>query len=85
MSLQPQTQYTVPIETANVAHAVFPQGNLCMTMSERLSEFVDDETFSHLFEDKGHLQNHLDDYITVVKGLSDRQTAEAVRSRMPPM
>ena len=53
MSLKPQTQYTVLIETANVAHTVFPQGNLCMTMSERLSEFIDDETFSHLFEDKG--------------------------------
>ena len=53
VSLQPQAQYSVPIETANVARTVFPQGNLCMTMSERLSEFIDDETFSHLFEAKG--------------------------------
>ena len=53
MSLQPQAQYTVPIETANVARAVFPQGNLCITMSERLSEFIDDEMFSHLFKAKG--------------------------------
>lgn len=87
MSLQPQAQYTVPLETANVAHAVFPHENLCMTMSERLSEFIDDETFSHLFEAKGQPAESpwrltLVTILQFVEGLSDRQTADAVRSRI---
>jgi transposase len=32
MSLRPQTQYVVPEETAKVAKAIFPKGNLCITM-----------------------------------------------------
>ena len=87
MSLQPQAQYTVPIETANVARAVFPQGNLCITMSERLSEFIDDEMFSHLFKAKGQPAESpwrltLVTILQFVEGLSDRQTADAVRSRI---
>ena len=87
MSLQPQAQYTVPLETAKVTHAVFPHGNLCMTMSKRLSEFIDDETFSHLFEAKGQPAESpwrltLVTILQFLEGLSDRQTADAVRSRI---
>jgi hypothetical protein len=36
MSLHPQTDYTVPAETAKVARAIFPKGNLCITMVDSL-------------------------------------------------
>jgi len=39
MSLNPQAQSTVPAETARVAHAIFPSGNLCITMAEILHPY----------------------------------------------
>lgn len=37
MSLNPQTQYVVPAETVKVAKAIFPNGNLCITMADCIS------------------------------------------------
>jgi transposase len=45
MSLHPQAQYVVPPETAKVAHAIFPTGNLCVTMAATLHEFFSDQHF----------------------------------------
>ncbi len=53
MSLQPQSQYVVPAETAKVAHAVFVKGNLCITIADTLSEFLNDRDFSELFGVRG--------------------------------
>ena len=53
MSLKPQSQYKVPVETATVAHAVFPKGNLCITIADTLSEFLNDHDFSELFGVRG--------------------------------
>ena len=53
MSLRSQTEYVVAIETVKVAHAVFPKGNLCLTMADILSEFINDDTFNELYAVKG--------------------------------
>ena len=53
MSLHPQTDYTVPAETAKVARAIFPKGNLCITMLDSLSFFLCDHDFSALFSKQG--------------------------------
>jgi transposase len=49
MSLHPQADYVVPAETAKVARAIFPNGNLCITMADRLDPFLNDQDFSGLF------------------------------------
>lgn len=53
MTLQPEAQYVVPVETAKVAHAIYPKGNLCMTMADTLSEFLSDQDFSAIFPTQG--------------------------------
>ena len=87
MSLRSQAEYVVPIETAKVAHAVFPKGNLCLTMADTLSEFINDDTFSELYEVKGQpgvspWRLALVTILQFVEGLRDRQAADAVRSRI---
>ncbi len=87
MSLQPLTQYVVPKETAKVARAIFPQGNLCITMADTLSEFLSDRDFSQLFPTQGQPAKSpcrlaLATILQYVEGLTDRQAADAVRSRI---
>ncbi|MEM9507557.1 MAG: IS1182 family transposase [Cyanobacteria bacterium P01_E01_bin.35] len=87
MSLQPQSQYVVPVETAKVAHAVFPKGNLCITIADTLSEFLNDRDFSELFGVRGQPGESpwrlaLVTILQFVEGLTDRQAADAVRSRI---
>jgi transposase len=53
MSLHPQTEYVVPVETAKVAKAIFPKGNLCITMADAFSSFLSDQDFSALFSSQG--------------------------------
>ena len=53
MTLKPQDQYVVPVDTAKVALAVFLKGNLCITISDTLGTVLSDKAFSELFEKKG--------------------------------
>jgi transposase len=87
MSLHPQSCYIVPAETANVARAIFPKGNLCITMADRLSSFLCDQDFTALFSSQGQpgaspLRLALVTILQYVEGLTDRQAADAVCSRI---
>ena len=87
MTLQPKAQYVVPVETANVAHAIYPKGNLCITMADTLSEFLSDQDFSALFSTQGQpaaspWRLALVTILQYLEGLTDRQTADSVRSRI---
>ena len=53
MTLNPKAQYVVPVETAKVAHAIYPKGNLCITMAATLSEFLSDQDFNAIFLTRG--------------------------------
>ena len=53
MSLQPQVVYLVPEETAHVARAAFPKGNVYMRMRDSLGMIYDDLTFAALFPVQG--------------------------------
>ncbi len=53
MSLQPQAAYLVPEETARVAHAIFPTGNLVMRMYDDLGMLFHDLDFAELFPAQG--------------------------------
>lgn len=87
MSLHPQSCYVIPAETAKVARAIFAKGNLCITMADRLSSFLCDQDFSGLFSSQGQpgaspLRLALVTILQYVEGLTDRQAADAVRSRI---
>jgi transposase len=87
MSLKPMPIPPVPPETARVAQAAFPKGNLYMKLREHVGTILQDEDFVALFSPEGApglppwrlvlvtlLQFH--------EPLSDRQGAEAVRARI---
>ena len=53
MSMHPQPIGPIPEDTARVAKAAFPKGNLYMQMRDVLGSIYDDEDFSELFEIRG--------------------------------
>ena len=87
MSLQAQTQNPIPEETQRVARAAFPKGNLYIRMRDELGELYQDEQFIDLFPGRGQPAESPGRlaWVTVMQfseGLSDRQTAEALRARI---
>jgi transposase len=87
MSLHPQPFTAVPPETARVARAVFPKGNLYMRLRDELGAIYEDGAFASLFSERGQPAEApwrlaLVTIMQYVEGLSDRQAAEAVRSRI---
>jgi transposase len=87
MSLHPQPIDSIPEETARVARAAFPKGNRYMLMRDELGVFYQDEQFAALFPTRGQSAESpwrlaLILVMQYAEGLSDRQAAEAVRSRI---
>jgi transposase len=87
MTLHPQHEFSIPEETARVARAAYPKGNLYMKMRDALGTIYQDGSFAHLFPQNGRPVEapwRLA-FITVVQfieGLPDRQAADAVRGRI---
>jgi len=87
MSLHPRPVFEVPEETARVAHAAFPKGNIYLRIRDRLGVFYEDEQFTSLFSERGQpafspWRLALISIMQFVEDLSDRQAAEAVRGRI---
>jgi transposase len=53
MSLKPQAISPVPAETARVARAAYPKGNVYMQMRDVLGSIYTDEDFQDLFPKEG--------------------------------
>src|SRR5215469_16173223 len=53
MSLKPQEIGPIPEETARVARAAYPKGNVFMRMRDELGPIYQDEAFAHLFSHTG--------------------------------
>jgi transposase len=53
VSMHPQPIGPVPEDTARVAKAAFPKGNLYIQMRNVLGSIYDDEDFAELFEVRG--------------------------------
>ncbi len=53
MSLKPQGINPVPEETARIACAAYPKGNVYMHMRDELGTIYEDESFAHLFPNNG--------------------------------
>jgi transposase len=87
MSLHPQTIPAIPAETIRVAHAAFPPGNSYLQLKDELGSIYQDEAFTHLFPQRGQpaaapWQLAMVTIMQYMEGLSDRQAAAAVRSRI---
>src|ERR671932_1334829 len=87
MSLRPELIEPVPEETARVARAAFPRGNPCLQLRDVLGSIYTDEDFVDLFPRRGQSAEApwrlaLVTVLQFAEGLSDRQAAEAVRSRI---
>jgi transposase len=87
MSLHPQPPGPIPQETARVAQAAFPKGNVYMRMRDMLGAVYDDASFALLFSPRGRPAEApwrlaLITVMQFAEGLSDRQAAEAVRARI---
>lgn len=87
MSLKPVPFGEVPPLTARVARAAFPKGTLCLRMRDMLGPVFTDEQFAGLFAGRGRpgLSPARLVWVLVLQfaeDLTDRQAAEAVRSRI---
>lgn len=87
MSLHPQEVPPVPELTATAARAAFPRGNRYMAMRDELGVFYVDQDFAALFPTRGQPAEApwrlaLVLIFQFAEGLSDTQTADAVRGRI---
>ena len=87
MSLQPHPIAPVPEDTARMARAAFPTGNLYREMREELGGLYEDALFAPMFHRRGQPAEApwrlaLVTVMPCVEGLSVRQAAEAVRRRI---
>src|SRR6266516_3990132 len=87
MSLQPEKIGDVPEETVRVAKASFPKGNRYIRLRDVLGTIFDDQEFADLFPRRGQPAEApwrlaLVCLVQYIEDLTDRQAADAVRSRM---
>lgn len=85
--MHPQAIPPIPEETARVARAALPRNNTYLTMRDQLGTLYDDHAFAALFSERGRpaeapWQVALVCVFQFLEGLSDRQAAEAVRTRI---
>ena len=82
MSLKPEELGPIPEETARIARAAYPKGNVYLKMRDELGTIYDDTAFAHLFPNNGQPAEvpwrlALVTVLQFAEGLSDRQAAEA--------
>jgi transposase len=87
MSLQPESGFPIPDETARVESASFPKGSIYIRMRDELGVFYCDYAFAPLFPRRGQpaiapARLALVTVMQYAEGLTDRQAADAVRSRI---
>ena len=87
MSLHPEPIGEVPAETARVSRAAFPKGILVTRLRDEFSALYQDEDFRKLYPARGQpglapWRLALVTVLQFLEQLSDRQAADAVRSRI---
>src|SRR5262245_32781651 len=87
MSRQPQQVRPVPDETRRIARAAFPKGNVYIRLRDALGAIDQDQRFAPLFPTRGQpaaspWRLALTTIMPLAEGLSDRQAADAVQSRI---
>ena len=87
MSLRPQVFYLVPEETARIARAANPKGNVYLQMYDTFGTIFANHQFASLFPVHGQpaeapVRLALISMLQFAEGLTDRQAADAVRTRL---
>jgi transposase len=87
MSLHPQPHTHIPERTAELMHRVYPKGHPFIALREELGTLFTDDQFVHLYDPQGRPVESptilaLASVLQFLEGLTDRQTAEAVRDRL---
>src|SRR5215831_9434769 len=87
MSLKTLPIPPVPEETARIVRACFPHGTLVVQLRDALGALYKDVDFADLFPARGQPAEApwrlaLVTVLQFIEGLSDRQAADAVRSRL---
>ena len=87
MSLRPQTVPPVPEETARIARAAFPKGNLYLQLRDEIGVLLSDADFADLFPTRGQpayapWRLALITIFQFIENLSDRVASDAVRARI---
>src|SRR5947208_10100734 len=87
MSLKPQPIEPVPEETARIARAAYPKGNIYLQLRDEFGTIYEDEDFVNLYPRRGQPAQApwrlaLVSVMQFREGLSDRQAADAVRGRL---
>jgi transposase len=87
MSLQPNKETGIPLQTVEVAHSTFPSGNIYMTLRDELGTIFRDEQFQQLYLQRGQPAEApwrlaLVTLMQFREDLTDRRAADAVRSRI---
>lgn len=87
MSLHPKPFVDIPAETVRIAKAAHPKGTLAMRVRDQLGGIFQDADFAALYPRRGQSgaapwQLALVTLLQFVEDLTDRQAADAVRSRI---
>lgn len=87
MSLQPRPIEAIPEETARLARALYPRGNVYLTLRDELGPIFEDADFADLYPRRGQpawapWRLALVCLFQYAEGLSDRQAAEMVCDRI---
>ncbi len=87
MTMFPQAIGAIPAETARIARAANPKGTLAMWLRDELGAIYTDEEFADLYPERGQpalapWRLAVVTLLQYVEDLTDRQAAEAVRSRL---
>jgi len=87
MTLHPHPILPIPAQTATVARAAFPNGNIYLALRDELGTLYDDTLFTGLYPRDGQpalspWQLALVTVLQFAEDLPDRQAADAVRSRI---
>ena len=87
MTLPPPNDFSIPEETARIAHAAYPKGNRYLKLRDALGTIYQDHSFAHLFPHDGRLAEApwrlaLITVLQFLEELPDRQAADAVRGRI---
>jgi transposase len=87
VSLSSEASYSVPEETARVAHAVLPKGNIYMRLYDARGSIYAQADFADLFSALGQpaiqpVRLALVCIVQFMEGLTDEQAANAVRTRI---
>jgi transposase len=85
--LRPMPIHPIPLETARVARAAFPKGHRYLRGADALETLFTDDAFVALCPTQGQPAQPpwrwaLVTILQCAEGLSDRQAAHAVRSRL---